>query len=107
MKNLKKIFQNIFRTSALCLSIALLPFGVYQVNALERVTENVPVTIVEKKSNKGCESTPIKSEQIVYITKTGKCFHANSHQCLKNSRIAISLEKAVENGYKKCSKCFA
>lgn len=45
------------------------------------------------------------NEYTVYITKTGKKYHANGCQYLKQSKIAISESKAVAQGYTPCSRC--
>ena len=49
-------------------------------------------------------STKLQSE-IVYITKTGKCYHKSHCTCLKNSKIGIEKSKAVEQNYLSCCKC--
>ena len=41
----------------------------------------------------------------VYITNTGSKYHSNGCQYLKKSKIAISKDKAVAQGYTPCSKC--
>lgn len=43
---------------------------------------------------------------IVYITKTGKKYHKDGCSYLKNSKIEISLDKAINDGYTACSKCY-
>ncbi len=41
----------------------------------------------------------------VYITKTGKKYHADGCSSLKKSKISITLKDAVAKGYEPCSKC--
>lgn len=41
----------------------------------------------------------------VYITNTGSKYHSSGCQYLKKSKIAISKDKAVAQGYTPCSKC--
>lgn len=43
-------------------------------------------------------------DTIVYITRTGECYHEDGCSYLK-SRIEITLERAVSRGYKACSRC--
>lgn len=44
--------------------------------------------------------------ETVYVTKSGKKYHHDGCQYLKKSKIAISLDEAVAEGYTPCSKCF-
>ena len=44
--------------------------------------------------------------KIVYITDTGKKYHRDGCQYLRESRHAISLEDAQNEGYSPCKKCF-
>lgn len=41
----------------------------------------------------------------VYITKTGECYHADGCSSLRKSKIATTLQSAVDKGYRACSKC--
>ncbi len=43
-------------------------------------------------------------DTIVYITKTGECYHNTGCSYLK-SKIEISLSEAVSAGYRPCSRC--
>jgi hypothetical protein len=49
-------------------------------------------------------STETKADYIVYVTKTGECYHIEGCSYLKSS-IPISLEDAKEQGYRACSMC--
>ena len=40
----------------------------------------------------------------VYVTKTGECYHRSNCSYLKSS-ISISLQDAVNNGYRACTRC--
>ena len=72
----------------------------------------IPI-LLEEANSRGfkpcsiCDPPLIENESvvIVYITKTGKRFHKNDCSYLKDSKIAIPLEKACEKGYLPCSKC--
>ena len=41
----------------------------------------------------------------VYITKTGDCYHSKNCSYLRKSKISISLDNAIAQGYDRCSKC--
>lgn len=42
---------------------------------------------------------------IVYVTESGECYHTSTCQYLSKSCIEIDLEKAVDEGYRCCSRC--
>ena len=44
------------------------------------------------------------ADDIVYVTKTGSCYHIEGCSYLKSS-IPISLTDARDKGYKPCSRC--
>lgn len=46
-----------------------------------------------------------KPDTIVYITESGKKYHANGCRYLSESKIKISLSDAKNKGYKPCSVC--
>jgi hypothetical protein len=41
----------------------------------------------------------------VYITNTGEKYHTSGCASVKNSKIAITLEEAVAQGYEACKRC--
>lgn len=42
----------------------------------------------------------------VYVTSSGKCYHTKTCQTIKKSKTtSMSLQDAVDSGYKACSKC--
>jgi hypothetical protein len=45
------------------------------------------------------------SKITVYVTKTGTKYHCSGCQYLRKSKIAISLQSAVDQGYDPCSVC--
>ena len=45
------------------------------------------------------------ADTTVYITDTGECYHTGSCSCLRKSRHAVTLQSAVNSGYRACSKC--
>ena len=44
--------------------------------------------------------------QTVYITSTGEKYHQSWCQYLRKSKIAISLDDAIDSGYTACSRCW-
>lgn len=44
-------------------------------------------------------------DTVVYITKTGECYHSDGCSSLRKSKIATTLKSAVDKGYRPCSKC--
>ena len=42
---------------------------------------------------------------VVYLTKTGDCYHLDGCSCLRRSKIATTLQEAVNKGYYACLKC--
>lgn len=44
-------------------------------------------------------------DTIVYITRTGECYHRGSCSYLRQSKIEVSLAEAVNRGYRPCSRC--
>ncbi len=62
----------------------------------------------EKTSGSGIQpfiAVSAPSEQTVYVTKTGKKYHRASCRSLRKGRIPMTLEEAVEKGYKPCGIC--
>ncbi|MBO4854055.1 MAG: LPXTG cell wall anchor domain-containing protein [Oscillospiraceae bacterium] len=41
----------------------------------------------------------------VYVTRTGECYHRGSCSYLSQSKYSISLQSAVSQGYRACSRC--
>lgn len=44
--------------------------------------------------------------ETVYITNTGEKYHRYGCQYLRKSKIAISLDDAIDSGYTACSRCW-
>jgi len=43
---------------------------------------------------------------IVYVTKSGECYHKEDCFCIQNrNKIPITLEEAMEEGYRPCENC--
>jgi len=106
MKSLEKIFQNIFRTSVACFALTLLPFGIHEGKDIDKISPNSLALSRNVCFATNSSEDSAEDDVVVYITRTGKCFHAGCSSCLKHSEMEISAKKAKENGYKKCLKCF-
>ncbi len=52
------------------------------------------------------EEATDKQSITVYITKTGSKYHKDGCQYLSQSKIPITLQDAIDQGYTPCSKCF-
>ena len=50
-------------------------------------------------------SLAASGDTTVYITKTGECYHADGCASLRRSKIATTLQNAVDKGFRACSKC--
>ena len=48
---------------------------------------------------------PVQTSVTVYITKTGTKYHTATCSYLKNSKISISKDSAIAQGYTACSRC--
>ena len=48
---------------------------------------------------------PVQTSVTVYITKTGTKYHTSTCSYLKNSKISISKDSAIAQGYTACSRC--
>jgi hypothetical protein len=44
-------------------------------------------------------------DTVVYITKTGECYHSSGCSSLRRSKIETTLQSAIDRGYRACSKC--
>lgn len=69
-------------------------------------TELEPISEASFHSLPGVdENDDTNAHLTVYITETGEKYHRSGCQYLRKSKIPISLGKAVERGYSRCSKC--
>ncbi|MDD5017792.1 MAG: hypothetical protein PHO15_06820 [Eubacteriales bacterium] len=46
------------------------------------------------------------NEDIVYVTESGTKYHKQDCSYLTSSKIPVSLEQAIQEGKKPCSRCF-
>jgi len=49
--------------------------------------------------------TPVDKSDRVYVTESGKKYHREGCQFLKDSKIAMSKEDAIKKGYEPCDVC--
>ena len=59
------------------------------------------------RNNPTYESVPyIVEEPKVYVTQYGDCYHSSDCSYLHSSRVAKGKDKAKEQGYRACSRCY-
>ncbi len=46
-----------------------------------------------------------EEQPLVYVTKTGECYHSYGCRHLSRSRIPMGLYRAENSGYRRCSTC--
>ena len=68
------------------------------------VALSLPITFAQP-SHKDQPTQQDKTEQVVYVTKTGSKYHSSSCGYLHSSKIKTTLKSAKNNGYTACSKC--
>lgn len=56
-------------------------------------------------SKEGKKPSIVSEDTIVYITNTGKKYHAGGCRYLSKSRIPITIKDAIQRGYTPCSVC--
>ncbi|MDK2866179.1 MAG: hypothetical protein PWP51_20 [Clostridiales bacterium] len=71
---------------------------------------NLPLNVMRKQFSvpvsAALSGDTIKPKStIVYITRTGECYHTGSCYHLRLSKIKTTLEKAKADGYRPCSHC--
>lgn len=74
--------------------------------AAEKAAAEKAAQEAEKKKSSS-QNTTVNNNQsyTVYITNTGAKYHSSGCQYLKKSKIAISKDSAVAQGYTPCSRC--
>ena len=69
------------------------------------ILDSAPSITVDKYKPLTSTSSENKTEYIVYTTNTGSKYHRSGCQYLKKSKISITEEKAIRQGYTPCSRC--
>lgn len=77
----------------------------------ERGLEEATSKSNSSETNSNPQFVPITPDngnqsQMVYTTNTGEKYHRNGCQYLRQSKIAISLDDAINQGYTACSRCW-
>ena len=72
--------------------------------ASSKTSSDDPYNIQERLDN--MQQASEEQSQTVYITNTGEKYHRDGCQYLRQSKIAISLYDAKNQGYKACSRCW-
>ncbi len=54
-----------------------------------------------------CTASSVKTQQQVYITKTGKKYHTANCGALASSKTPLSLSLAKQKGFTPCKRCNA
>lgn len=67
--------------------------------------DNIKIVYAVKYKKKSIKRTKAKKTYIVYITRTGHKYHRAGCRYLRQSKIAISLNNAINAGYTPCSVC--
>ena len=71
------------------------------------VVTPIPATVITPIPAAAVKSSETQTySDTVYITESGKKYHRDGCRYLSKSKIEISLEKATNQGYKPCSKCW-
>lgn len=56
-------------------------------------------------NHKGTTAQSSTDAQIVYATRTGKCYHMDDCRSLSRSKIETTVKQAKEDGYRPCHVC--
>jgi uncharacterized protein (DUF1330 family) len=101
----------LFLLALLCGCSSVSPSSSPTPNATNSLTSIIPPTASAKATPTPTPAATVSIQQsdpqeiTVYITETGEKYHNDGCQYLSKSKIAISLEDAVADGYEPCSKC--
>lgn len=54
----------------------------------------------------GIVAAGASSDTTVYVTKTGDTYHSKDCNSLRKSCVSITLQEAIDDGYKPCKRCY-
>jgi competence protein ComEC len=74
-------------------------------SAASTSTSSTSTSTTSTSSASSTTSSSSSSATIVYITKTGECYHTGTCRYLSQSKIKITLKDAKARGYRACSVC--
>ena len=81
--------------------------GLFLIISILIITISLGLGFLFDKNNPTYESVPyVVEEPKVYVTNYGDCYHSSDCSYLHSSRIAKGKDKAQEQGYRACSKCY-
>lgn len=81
---------------------------------IEEVVSNEETTVYEVENTEAPkpETLPVEITEetpqgnIVYVTRTGECYHSNPNCGNISNPMEITLDDAINQGYRPCSKCY-
>ena len=92
MSKYKPIFKKVGLFLLISISLITVIMGIsFWSNDKNPTYENVPYTVEEAR---------------VYVTNYGDCYHSSDCSYLHSSRVAKGKDKAQEQGYRACSRCY-
>ena len=81
--------------------------GLFLIISILIVNISLVLGFLFDRNNPTYESVPyVVEEPKVYVTNYGDCYHSSDCSYLHSSRKAKGKDKAQEQGYRACSKCY-
>lgn len=102
MKNKKNIFIIIIFIVIIISATCII---VQKNNDIEELKAEIETLKEDTLKNNSTNLSDSKTEDVVYKTKSGTKYHRSTCRHLNKSKISISKEKAIRQGYTACSKC--
>ena len=81
--------------------------GLFLIISILIISISLGLGFLFDKNNPTYESLPnVVEEPRVYVTNYGDCYHSSDCSYLHSSMIAKGKDKAKEQGYRACSRCY-
>ena len=81
--------------------------GLFLIISILVVNISLGLGFLFDRNNPTYESVPyVVEEPKVYVTNYGDCYHSSDCSYLHSSRVAKGKDKAKEQGYRACSRCY-
>ncbi len=81
--------------------------GLFLIISILIIAVSLSLGFLVDKKNPTYESIPyVVEEPKVYVTNYGDCYHSSDCSYLHSSRVAKGKDKAKEQGYRACSRCY-
>lgn len=81
--------------------------GLFLIISILIISVSLSLGFLFDKKNPTYESIPyVVEEPKVYVTNYGDCYHSSDCSYLHSSRVAKGKDKAQEQGYRACSRCY-